>query len=106
MPSRCVVLITASNIKEARRIAGALLAEKLAACVNTVAKVESQYWWKGRIEKANESLLIVKTRASLVGSLIKKVKQIHSYSVPEVISLDIRQGNPDYLNWLDSSTRA
>ncbi len=103
MSSRTLVLITASNTKEAEKISKTLLKEKLAACVNTVPKVESRYWWKGRIEKAKESLLIVKTRKALVGAIIQKVKQIHSYTVPEVIALEIKQGNPDYLAWLDSS---
>ena len=98
-----VVLVTASSEKEARKIGTALLKEKLAACVNVVPKITSSYWWKGRIEKASESLLIVKTKKSRVPKLIQKVKSVHSYTVPEVISLPILQGNPDYLRWIDES---
>ena len=99
----CVVLITASTSKEADKISMALLKSKLAACVNVVPKITSSYWWKGRIEKASESLLIVKTKKSRVPKLIQKVKSVHSYTVPEVISLPILQGNPDYLRWIDES---
>src|SRR5438874_1188591 len=87
--SFCVVFITASNAKEADRISLALVKGRLAACVNAVPAVKSRYWWKGKIETARESLLIAKTRRSLVGKLTKKVKAIHSYSVPEVIALPI-----------------
>ena len=101
--SFCVVLITASNRKEAEKISRALVGERLAACVNTVAKISSRYRWKGKIETASESLLIVKTKKSSVRALIKKVKAIHSYTVPEVITLPIIEGNSDYLNWIEES---
>ena len=103
MSPYCVVLITSSTAKEADKISLALLKAKLAACVNVVPKITSNYWWKGRIEKASESLLIVKTKKSLVSKLVQKVKSVHSYAVPEVVSLPILQGNPDYLRWIDES---
>ena len=98
------VFITASSREEAVRLAEALVAEKLAACVNRVDGVSSVYWWKGKVERAEESLLIAKTRGDLVGKLIARVKELHSYTVPEVIVLPIKEGNPDYLKWIDEVT--
>ena len=94
------VFITASGPDEGARLAEALVAEKLAACVNRIDNVKSVYWWKGNIERASETLLVVKTRADLVERLIARVKELHSYSVPEVIALPIEAGNPDYLRWI------
>lgn len=96
----------AADQKEAEKISIVLVKQKLAACVNLVPKISSRYWWKGKIETASESLLIVKTKKTLLPKLIAKVKTIHSYSVPEVIALPIERGNPDYLDWLDQSLQA
>src|SRR3990167_677109 len=95
-----VVLVTASSEKEARKIGMALLKEKLAACVNVVPKISSSYRWKGKIETASESLLIIKTEAARLPQLIRKVKAVHSYSVPEVIALPVLEGNPEYIRWI------
>ena len=103
MARYCVVLVSASSASEGRKIALTLLKEKLAACVNIVPKISSSYWWKGRIETASESLLVIKTRGSAVRGLINKVKKLHSYAVPEVIALPILDGNRDYLLWIDQS---
>ncbi len=102
--SHVVVFITVATAEEAERIGGALLADRLAACVQTVP-VHSAYWWKGAIEEAGETLLIVKTAARLVDALTVRVRALHSYSVPEVIALPIVGGNPDYLRWIDESVR-
>lgn len=100
-----VVLMTASSEKEARKIGMKLLKEKLAACVNVVPKISSSYWWKGEIESASESLLIIKTTAARTAKLIRQVKEVHSYSVPEVIALPILEGNPEYLRWISQSVK-
>ncbi len=102
--SHVVVFITAATAEEAERIGGALLADRLAACVQAVP-VHSAYWWKGAIAEAGETLLIVKTAARLVDALTARVRALHSYSVPEVIALPIVGGNPDYLRWIDESVR-
>ena len=105
MASFGVVLVTASSRREAEKVALILLKEKLAACVNIVPKIASRYWWKGRIEKASELLLIIKTQTSLFRRLTARIKKIHSYTVPEIIALPIAQGNPAYLAWIRDSLR-
>ena len=99
-----VVLITASSPDEGARIAESLVAEKLAACVNRLDGLSSVYWWKGKMEHETESLLIAKTRGDLVELLIARVKELHSYSVPEVIALPIEAGNPEYMKWIEEET--
>ena len=99
-----VVLITTASYEEARKIADALVAERKAACVNIVPKVNSIFRWKGNIEEAEESLLLVKTRAELFPEVVSFVQRLHSYEVPEIIALPIIKGNPDYLAWLREET--
>lgn len=99
-----VVFITAGTDKEAKNIADKLLDQKKAACVNIVPNIDSFFWWQGRKEKAQESLLIVKSRASLLDGIIKLVKEAHSYEVPEIIAMPIIGGNQDYLDWIKEST--
>jgi periplasmic divalent cation tolerance protein len=100
-----VVLITAGSEQEARKIAELLVREKKAACVNILRRVDSLFRWKGKIDSANESLLLVKTRASLVSEIISLAKEVHSYDVPEIIALPIIGGSDEYLKWLDSACR-
>ena len=97
-----VVLITAPRA-EAKRIAMILVQERLAACVNIINTVSSIYWWEGKIQDDEESLLILKTRQDMVDTLMTRTRQIHSYTVPEIIALPIISGNQDYLNWIDES---
>ena len=99
-----VVFITAATTDEAQNISNILVSRRKAACVNIVAQVNSIFWWQGKIESADEALLIVKTKAALLEELIELVKQNHSYDVPEVIALPIIGGNRDYLQWLDDET--
>lgn len=98
----CVVLITAPAA-EADALARHLVQEKLAACVNRVPGVHSVYWWEGRVEEASEELLIAKTDKLKVKALVKAVKAKHSYKVPEVVALRIKEGNRDYLRWIAAS---
>ncbi len=98
-----IVLITTPTDQEAQKISRLLLDKKKAACVNTVPSIVSGYWWQGKIESGQESLLIVKTKASLLPQIIELVKSVHSYEVPEIIALPVIGGNPDYLNWIDQS---
>ena len=99
-----VVLVTASSEEESGRIAAALLEQRKAACVSVVPGVISRFWWKGALDSARESLLIIKTRAALVPEITAIVKQLHSYTVPEVVALPIAAGSRDYLEWVDQET--
>ena len=98
-----VLFITAANAEEAQQISRVLLEQKKAACVNIVPKVKSLFWWEGKIDSEQENLLIVKTKASLLPEIISLVKQVHSYTVPEIIALPIVGGNQDYLDWIEKS---
>jgi periplasmic divalent cation tolerance protein len=100
-----VVFITAADKKEAKRIADGLLKHKLVACVNIIDKVKSLFWWQGKIDQAEELLLIAKTRKAKLNKIIKLVKSLHSYEVPEIIALPIISGNKDYLKWINDSLR-
>ena len=100
-----VILVTAKNKKEANKISNHLIKKKLVACVNVAGAVESVFHWQGKIEKAKEVLLIIKTKKSLIKKIIKAVKALHSYSVPEVIALPIIDGNADYLKWIRDSVK-
>ncbi|MBI2868877.1 MAG: divalent-cation tolerance protein CutA [Chloroflexi bacterium] len=101
--SYAVVFITTSDSAEAEKIARALLEHKKAACVNIVPRVDSRYWWEGKIEISPECQLVVKTKAALLPDIVNLVKGLHSYAVPEVIALPVLGGNPDYLDWIDKS---
>src|SRR5690348_7333088 len=99
-----VVFITCPTRALARRIARAVVQARLAACVNIVhSPVESFYTWKGKLEKAREYLLIMKTTAKRLAALENEVKRLHSYDVPEFIALPISQGSKEYLSWLNES---
>ena len=101
MKDYLVVFITTGNAAEAEKIAHILVSRRMGACVNILPQVDSRFWWEGKIESANESLLIVKTKASLLDELTRLVKENHSYEVPEIITLPIVGGNQDYLKWID-----
>jgi len=99
-----VAIITASSENEAVIIAKALIENKLAGCVNIIKNIRSIYSWQGKIEDEPEVLMIAKTQKHLFDSLMKKVKELHSYSVPEIIALPIVEGSEDYLKWLREVT--
>ena len=99
-----VVYVTASSREEARRIAGTLVEERLAACVNIVPQIASVYRWKGEICCDDETLLVVKSRAALFERLCARVREVHSYEVPEGIGLPIVVGSSTYLSWLKGET--
>jgi len=103
--SETITFSTCKDLREAKKIARTLVREKLAACVNVVPGVSSIYAWKGKIEEGREVLLVLKSRASLSKRLAARVKQLHSYEVPEVVTISIAAGNPDYLRWIRESTR-
>ena len=92
--------IVCKNKSEAKKIGKALLESRLAACVNIFDKMESMYWWKGKIESAHETVLIAKTTKKIFLKLSKKVKSLHSYFVPCILQLEIKDGNKEYVKWL------
>jgi periplasmic divalent cation tolerance protein len=99
-----VVYITAPNEEEASKIAKTIVGERLAGCVNIVKGIRSIYSWQGKIEDDSEVLMIVKTQRHLFESLKMRVKELHSYTVPEIIALPIIEGSEDYLGWLKEVT--
>jgi periplasmic divalent cation tolerance protein len=98
---KVVIFVTTGTEEEAHKVAELLLAKRKAACVNIVPRVDSSFWWQGKLDSARESLLIIKTRASLLHEIIELVKSVHSYKVPEIIALPIIGGSEDYLKWID-----
>jgi periplasmic divalent cation tolerance protein len=103
-----VVLVTCGTLMEGRRIARRVVSSRLAACVNIIlSPVESFYTWKGKLEKAREYLLVIKTTVERLAELEDQVKRLHSYEVPEFIALAAAEGSAKYLLWLeDSVTKA
>ena len=99
-----MIFITASSVTEARRIAKALVNNKLAACVSIVPGIESVYTWKGKTEVAREALLIAKSKKNLFAEIEKAVRGLHSYECPEIVVLPIVNGSKDYLKWIEEST--
>ncbi len=89
----------------ADKIADVVLSKRLVACVNIISGIKSKYWWEGKINTEEESLLIMKTRSDLVPELTDKIKEIHPYKVPEIITFRIMEGNPDYLEWIAEETK-
>ncbi|MDH5807161.1 MAG: divalent-cation tolerance protein CutA [Candidatus Methanomethylicaceae archaeon] len=100
-----VTFITVGNKDEARKIANKLIEEKLAACINIIDNVESIFLWKGKIEEAKEVLLIIKTKIDKIENLIKRVRELHSYEIPEIIWFELKGGLESYLNWIEESLK-
>ena len=99
-----IVFITAPNEKEAASISRTIVEESLVACVNIIPSVRSIYRWQGRVEDEQEVLMVVKTKKSLFERLQERVKELHSYEVPEIIGLPLVEGSKEYLDWLGQET--
>ncbi len=104
IPQFLQVFVTCQSKKEADAIAASILKKRLAACANIVSGVDSKFWWNGRIDKAKEVLVILKTKLSNFKRIEKEVKRIHSYEVPEIIAIPIIAGSKKYLNWIEKET--
>ena len=100
-----VVYVTTGSPAEGEKIARTLVEEQLAACVNRTGPVQSVYRWQGNVEQSQEELLIIKTRRELFPALERRIRELHSYAVPEIIALPILEGDPDYLRWLREQVR-
>jgi periplasmic divalent cation tolerance protein len=103
--SETVTFTTCRDVRQARRIARALVGEGLAACVNVVAGAASIYRWKGKVEEAREALLLVKSTSARGRRLEARIRALHSYEVPEVVTLRIASGSAPYLRWIRESVR-
>lgn len=101
MSTYIVVYVTVPSAEEGEKLANALVEDRLAACVNRLGPVQSTYWWEGRVERDEECLLVIKTKEELFDELRKKVQEIHSYTVPEIIALPILRGSDGYLHWME-----
>ena len=93
------IFVTVPNMKVANKITEFLVENKLVACVNIIPKIKSVYWWENKICKSNEHLLVGKTIKSNFNKIVKEIKKIHPYEVPEIVCVDIT-ANKDYLNWI------
>ena len=105
MSDAVVILVTTPTIDEARKIGNALVEEKLIACANIIPQVESIFYWQDKVCNEKEALMVIKTRKKLIEKIIKRVKALHSYSVPEVIALPIIKGSKDYIKWVKEVTK-
>ena len=103
-PHIVLVYITVRDKDQARTIGRTLVVEKLAACANIVDGMNSFYVWKGELCDDHETVLIVKTRKTLLGPLIRRVKQLHSYDVPCIVAVPVVGGNPEFLRWVMDET--
>jgi periplasmic divalent cation tolerance protein len=98
-----IVLVTAPDLKTARVLAKAALRAQLIACANLIPKIESHYWWRGKIESGAEVLLVLKTQKSKLAALEKLILAQHPYDTPEFVVLPLSAGNKKYLDWLKSN---
>ena len=103
MTDEIAIFVTADDVELARRIAEELVEHRLVACVNIVPGIESIYRWQGAIQRDREVLMIMKTSGHRFAEVEAKVKELHTYQVPEVIAVPIDRGSQEYLNWLQES---
>jgi uncharacterized protein involved in tolerance to divalent cations len=101
MSEQVVVLMTAGSQEQAEAIAGALVKEMLAACVNVLPGVTSVYRWEGEVQRDQEWLLIAKSTRDVLDDLVRRVQVLHSYDLPEIIALPVVGGSEAYLRWID-----
>jgi periplasmic divalent cation tolerance protein len=95
-----IVYTTASNIEEAEKIAKTLLEKKIVACVNIIPKIHSLYWWRDKLEEAEEALLLAKTTQTNIDRVIKTIKDIHSYELPAIVIIPIIKGLGEYIDYI------
>jgi periplasmic divalent cation tolerance protein len=100
------VYATASDAAEAERIGRAVVSEHLAACANVLPGMRSIYWWQGKLEEAAEAVLILKTTRERLAALVARVKALHAYECPCIEALEVADGNPDFLAWVEAETKS
>lgn len=99
-----IIFVTCGSEEEALKIARALVEKHISACVNIISQIRSIYYWEGKVHDENEWLLIIKTQKKRFEELKEEIKSLHSYSVPEIIALNISEGFPPYLKWVIETT--
>jgi periplasmic divalent cation tolerance protein len=105
MTDKRIVLTTTGSEEEARKIARVLVERRLAACVNIIPQIESIYRWQGKIEESREWLLLIKTSVELFPAVSDAIRELHSYDLPECITVNITDGSAEYLQWLGDSIK-
>ena len=100
-----IVLVTAPGLGTARALAKSALKARLIACANLIPRLESHYWWQGKIERAGEVLLVLKTTRARLGALEKLMLRKHPYDTPEILALPLERGTGRYLAWIEESVR-
>lgn len=100
-----IIFVTCSSLKEAAKIAGALLDKRLVACANTLSGVSSKFWWLGKLDKASETLVMLKTVGRNFSCVEREVKKLHSYDVPEIIAVPIAYISSEYKRWIDDCVK-
>ncbi len=100
-----MVLVTAPDLKTGRRLARAALAARLVACANLIPRIESHYWWQGKIEHGAEVLVVMKTATARLAALEKLIVARHPYDTPEFLVLPISRGSKRYLAWVQAAVR-
>ncbi len=103
--SECMIYITTDSAEEAEIIGRNLVSKKLAACVNIIGNMKSIYHWEGKIESADEVVIIAKTKKALVNEIIENVKTLHSYICPCIVAIPIIDGNAAFLKWIRDETK-
>jgi periplasmic divalent cation tolerance protein len=103
--SHSLIYATAPNRAAALKIARVLVESRIVACVNVIDGATSLYWWEGQVQEEAEAILVAKTPSANVAATIAKIKELHHYSCPCVVALDIVQGNPAFLDWITAETR-
>lgn len=99
------IYVTTPSEAEARKIAEAVVTDRLAACANIIPGMKSIYHWEGKMEEAQETVVILKTRASLFQAVEARVKELHKYTAPCIVALPVAAGSPPYLDWLMAETK-
>ncbi|OAG27881.1 divalent-cation tolerance protein CutA [Thermodesulfatator autotrophicus] len=99
-----IFYVTCSDEAEARKIAKSLLEERLIACANIYTGISSLYWWEGKIQEDNEVVIILKTKEELTQKVIAKIKALHSYECPCILSFSVKEGYEPFLNWIKKET--
>ena len=100
-----IIFVTTATAEEAEKISRILVEEKLAACGTIMAGLRSIYFWEGKIEDAKESMMVIKTKTSRFKKIEKRVRSLHSYSVPEIVAVPVVQGSKTYLKWVKENSK-